>query len=37
MPERYSRSGVEIYAKLGLTGDAKSKRQQLIDQWHAKP
>ena len=27
----------QIYAKLGLTGDAKSKRQQLIDQWHAKP
>lgn len=27
----------QIYAKLGLTGDAKSKRQQLIAQWHAKP
>ena len=27
----------QIYAKLGLTGDAKSKRQQLIDQWHTKP
>ena len=27
----------QIYAKLGLTGDAKSKRQQLIVQWHAKP
>ena len=27
----------QIYAKLGLTGDAKSKRQQLIAQWHTKP
>ena len=27
----------QIYTKLGLTGDAKSKRQQLIDQWHTKP
>ena len=27
----------QIYAKLGLMGDAKSKRQQLIAQWHAKP
>ena len=27
----------QIYAKLCLTGDAKSKRQQLIDQWHTKP